>query len=290
LARHLPRPHRYGFSSSVKFLSSLFSSGTNTSMPGVYGHLMTAVTEGKHNHLYLGSATDFNNGVLVHRRDQHIRGINGNCKIKLKHYSLLRQKDVKRTSSWIVLMNVPIDIEEATKQDLWAVRLLSFVGEAVYTAWLSGFEKGAQDGPALKGAAPYKEVSWYGGYTHSALTDRVQPIGKVVKRRSGRLKRQKKPPLVWSGGGNRQVQSATPRANVGRHFTSYGASERTNGTGVLSLRRDQKDLIPASAAKCLHKSRASIGTNGADVLFEKKETTTTMAARPVNPSLRSASG
>jgi hypothetical protein len=136
-------------------------------MSGVYGHLMTAITEGKHNHLYLGSATDWNNGGLVRRRDQHICRINGNGKTRLKHYSLLRQKDVKRTSSFIVLMRVPFDIEEATKEDLWAVRLLSFVGEAVYTAWLSGYDEDPQDGPALKGAAQYQDVSWYGACTHN---------------------------------------------------------------------------------------------------------------------------
>lgn len=30
-------------------------------------------------------------------------------------------------------------------------RLLAFVGEAIYTAWLSGYEKDARDGPALEG-------------------------------------------------------------------------------------------------------------------------------------------
>jgi hypothetical protein len=62
-------------------------------------------------------------------------------------------------------MNVPIDIEEATKEDFWAVRLLSFVGEAVYTAWLSGYDEHPADGPALKALAPYNVSRYRGLYS-----------------------------------------------------------------------------------------------------------------------------
>jgi hypothetical protein len=144
--------------------------------------LMTAITEGRHNHLYLGSATDFNNGGLVRRRDQHINGINGNCKTPLKHYSLLRQKDVKRTSSFIVLMNVPIDIEEATKEDLWAVRLLSFVERPFIRLGCPGMMKTPRTGQPIKGRHSTRTSA---GTGHAPITDHVQPIGKIGTRAQG---------------------------------------------------------------------------------------------------------